>query len=92
MEDALVEVEMIPAEPERLGEPQPMREAHEEEGGVTEAPAAFASCLNKPLDFFGSEVLAFAWPAGRAGFANFSLYASWGGSRHRYAGECFQHS
>jgi len=92
MQDALVEVDMFPTEPERLGKPEAVRKEHEEEGGVAEPPASLVSGINHPLDFFRGEVLAFARPAGRAGVVDFSLYASWGGCEHRRKGKCFPRS
>ena len=82
MQHALVEVEVIPAEPERLAEPQAMRKKHEEKSSVAEPPAPLASRFNELLDFFGSEVLTFARPAARAGLADSSLYANWEGFGH----------
>ncbi len=80
---------MAPAEPERLRKSKAMRKEHEEEGRVAEPPAPFASRFNELPNFLRGEVLAFAWPAGGAGFADFSLYASWGGFAHSRKGVCF---
>ncbi len=55
---------MARAEPERLGEPEAVGKEHEEEGSVAESPASFASRFNGPIDFFRSEVLAFARAGG----------------------------
>ncbi len=92
MQHALVEFEMVPAEPERLGKPEAVRKEHEEEGCAAKPPASFASCFKDPLDFFGSEVLAFARPAGSAGLTNFSLYASWGRFWHGREGKYLPNS
>jgi hypothetical protein len=89
VQHALVEVEMVPSEPERLDEPEAMRKEHEEEGAITQSPSPFARCFDKPLNFFGGEMLALAWSAGRRGLRDFSLFASWWGFGHSEKDECF---
>jgi hypothetical protein len=46
---------------------------------VSEPPSCFAGGFKEALDFFRGEVFAFARAAGRGGFVNCSLYASWRG-------------
>ena len=82
MYDALVEIEMVPAEPERFSKSQPVGKAHEDQGGIAESPAPFSRGVDERLDLFWGEMLAFPRPASRTRNTNISFYAVWRGIWH----------
>jgi hypothetical protein len=88
VEEALVEVELVPAHGDELGDAQAVAVGEEDGGGVAVAVAAAARAggLDQPPDLLGGEVLARAhigipWPAWR----NCRLFGGRGGTW----GSCF---
>jgi hypothetical protein len=53
MYDALVKIEILPAEAERLCKSQPVRKAHEYQGSVAESPSSFRAASIKHSTSFG---------------------------------------
>jgi len=78
VEDPAIEIEVIPAKPERLGQSQAVGEHQEQQGRIALTPASLASGIDEKLDLGWGQMLAIPRPANR----NCSLYSIWSGVRH----------
>jgi hypothetical protein len=76
VQDAVVEIEMRPAQAYRFRDAQPVREHRQQQRRVPDRPSALPGGGDEPLDLLRGEMFAIAQPAGRPGMhVPFGLFA-----------------